>query len=225
MKKQDQAHPNDDLGVAPWPCFLCEPGVLVRPAGSSPTWVPPMTRLCNRHDAARVASGRPLADVLAARDVCQSDDWRASWLYNPVFVEGQRAWFSVAAGGFCVHGEAFPSRDACEYFAQHLADDAAELLALHRNRAVFASGGSTEGLVAHLGRGGEFKRLERLLRFRALARAFAAFKGRIDPRGSLPEEELLDRARESDALLPSFSGFDLGGIGELLDVAARRFRS
>ncbi len=146
---QDNPETSTGSAAALWPCFRCEPGILQAPAGSPPDWVPPTMRLCRRHDPARVASGRPLVEVLEARNVCRRSDRRVEWLLNPVVVEGQRAWFSLAINSYRVQGEAFASHDPFEYFAQHDAQTSSELLALHKHREIFARGADARALARY----------------------------------------------------------------------------
>jgi hypothetical protein len=205
-------------------CFLCAPEALAQPPDSPADWVP-ATHVCARHEPPRLASGRPLFEVLDARRVLHNGDWRTQWLFNPAFVEGKRAWFDLAAGGIRFGGEAFPSTDAFEYFVQHESENATELLALHRGRARFASGVDLQTLLAYWAEGRDRqRRLERLCRLWTKQRNFAAFRDRIDPHRRLPEEEVLDLAHGCGEQLLAFSWDDgLASVQDLLTLAGRRF--
>jgi len=211
-----------------WRCFLCEPAALVPPVGSPPEWVP-VTHVCGRHGVPRLGSGRPLLEVFAARDVLRNDDWYSMWLFNPVQVEGHRAWFSIAAGMTFLMGEAFPSNDSFEYFSQHLEDSAVELLALHQHQALFASVVDLAAMaryLEHRSQGHAFNRrtFDALVENWTRRRSFAAFRERVDPHRTRPEEELLDLAHDSQDLRSSPSGADyLNAVADLLTLARRRF--
>lgn len=130
-------------------CFVCDPQALVPPLDPGTVWIP-NTCACDRHDVPRLASGRSLLEVLKARDVLANDDWRAVWLWNPVTVEGRRAWFSTGAGGLHLEGEAFPSADLFTFLVQHRAELAGELAILHRHRGLFADGVDAGTFVEYL---------------------------------------------------------------------------
>lgn len=176
IDEKNASAPDGSSAAALWPCFRCEPTVLQPPPNSPPEWVPPTMRLCPRHDPARVASGRLLSEVLDSRNVCRRGDRRVEWLFNPVLVEGERAWFSLALGTFRVLGETFPSDDPFEYFVQHNPQTAAELLSLHKHRDVFAAGANPRSLKAY----------------------FAARDGKVRKPVSDDENEDLDEDEEED---------------------------